>query len=158
MESVCVFFWQSPTRRPPSISILWAVLLWLEWFFSITDYWKYPLVMARYCDYPNVYGYGTKGYAFFLFVYSMFLTTLTMQLQCTISVQGKCAFTKACYVTTASVNSKIIFNIPNKSQTRFSALYGKNNRQKLVFWSYLTSHHFCPECKIFCLHLTEDMF
>ena len=35
----------------------------------------------------------------------------------------------------------------------------KNNRQKLVFWSYLTSHNviFCPEYKIFCLHLKEDM-
>ena len=33
----------------------------------------------------------------------------------------------------------------------------KNNRQKLDFWSYLTSHIFCPEFKIFCLHVKEDM-
>jgi len=77
-------------------------LLWLEWFFSINGLWKYPLVLAKYCDYPNVYGYHTKGYACFLLFFSMFLIMLTMQLQCAISVGGKCIFTKAWYITTAS--------------------------------------------------------
>lgn len=83
--------------------VLWAALLWLEWFFSINGLWKYPLVLAKYCDYPNVYGYHTKGYACFLLFFSMFLIMLTMQLQCAISVGGKCIFTKAWYITTASV-------------------------------------------------------
>ena len=33
----------------------------------------------------------------------------------------------------------------------------KNNRQKLDFWSYLTSHIFCSEFKNFCLDVKEDI-
>ena len=68
--------------------------------------------------------------------------------------QKRVIFTKMLFSLRQNRTSSVNLLVKNLYQIR---MFLTDSLWVSIFWNYFTSHIFCPECKIFCLHLKEDM-